>query len=125
MGALVLLWVASAAHATPADVLAARVQCEESVCSFSVTVQHADEGWKHYANAWQVLTPAGKVLATRILRHPHVNEQPFTRSLRGVKVPAGITQVRIRARDSLTGYGGREVVVSLVPKGKGSGEPGR
>jgi hypothetical protein len=110
---LLLVAVAGASHAGLADVLSASASCASSVCSFSVTVQHADEGWNHYANAWEVLLPDGSVLATRVLEHPHVAEQPFTRELRDVTVPPGITSVRIRARDSVHGYGGREVVVPL------------
>ena len=53
------------------------------------------------------------MLATRVLEHPHVEEQPFTRELRGVRVPPNVTSVRIRARDSVRGYGGREVVIPL------------
>ena len=53
------------------------------------------------------------MLATRVLEHPHVEEQPFTRELRGVRVPPNVTSVRIRARDSVHGYGGREVVIPL------------
>ena len=83
------------------------------MCSFVVTVRHDDEGWGHYANGWEVLAPDGTVLATRVLRHPHVREQPFTRELRGVAVPAGLASVRIRARDSVHGFGGREAVVPL------------
>jgi hypothetical protein len=47
------------------------------VYRFSVTVRHADEGWDHYADRWEVLTSDGTLLATRTLYHPHVNEQPF------------------------------------------------
>ena len=32
--------------------------------SFRVTLAHADKGWKHYANKWQVLDPSGKRLGT-------------------------------------------------------------
>jgi hypothetical protein len=60
-----------------------------------------------------VLTPDGKVLATRVLRHPHVEEQPFTRGLAGVHVPAEVDRVRIRAIDSVHGLGGEEVTVTL------------
>jgi hypothetical protein len=60
-----------------------------------------------------VVAPDGSVLATRILQHPHVDEQPFTREIRGVRVPAGVERVRIRARDSVHGLGGREVTLSL------------
>jgi len=110
---LLLVSVAGASQAGLADVLSASASCAASVCTFSVTVRHADEGWNHYANAWEVLLPDGSVLATRVLEHPHVEEQPFTRELRGVRVPPNVTSVRIRARDSVHGNGGREVVIPL------------
>jgi hypothetical protein len=80
---------------------------------FSVAVRHADDGWKHYADKWDVMAPDGTVLGTRILVHPHDNEQPFTRSLSGVQIPAGIDVVWLRAHDSVHGYGGVEKRVSL------------
>jgi hypothetical protein len=76
-------------------------------------VQHDDKGWDHYANQWEVLGPEGKVLGTRVLYHPHVDEQPFTRSLSGVKVPEGVSTVTLRARDSVHGYGGKELAMDL------------
>lgn len=82
-------------------------------CTFSATLRHADEGWEHYADAWEVLDPAGKVLATRVLVHPHVEEQPFTRSLSGVEIPAKVKEVTVRAHDSVHGYGGRTQTVQL------------
>jgi hypothetical protein len=106
--------VGATAQASPADVVAATADCADHVCSFAVTVRHADEGWSHYADAWEVLALDGRVLATRKLEHPHVDEQPFTRELRGVAMPADVTTVRIRAHDSVTGYGGREVTVSIA-----------
>ena len=72
---------------------------------FDVTLLHADEGWDHYADAWEVLDPDGNILATRILAHPHINEQPFTRSLTGVEIPDGLKEVIIRGRDSVHGIG--------------------
>jgi len=80
---------------------------------FAVTLRHDDAGWQHYANAWDVVAPDGAVIATRTLLHPHVAEQPFTRSLSGVAIPDDITTVEIRARDSVHGYGGQAVVVEL------------
>jgi hypothetical protein len=53
------------------------------------------------------------VLATRILHHPHVNEQPFTRSLGGVMIPADISAVTVRAHDSVHGYGGKTLTIQL------------
>lgn len=74
-----------------------------STYRFDVTLAHGDTGWDHYADRWDVLAPDGTVLGSRVLYHPHVNEQPFTRSLSGVRVPAGLRQVRVRAHDSVHG----------------------
>jgi hypothetical protein len=63
-----------------------------------------------------VLAPDGTVLGTRVLQHPHVDEQPFTRSLSGVAVPPGLVQVSIRAHDSVHGWGGKTVTLTL-PRG--------
>jgi len=95
-----------------ADILDAEVSCNGH-CRFSVTVEHADAGWDHYADKWEVLGPDGEVIAVRELAHPHVNEQPFTRSLGRVDVPAGVRRVTIRAHDSIHGYGGRELTVEV------------
>ncbi len=78
------------------------------------TLRHADTGWKHYANAWQVFDPSGKLLGERVLHHPHVNEQPFTRSTT-IVIPANVKKVTIRARDSLHGLNDNGMTV-LVPK---------
>ncbi|WP_120496025.1 hypothetical protein [Kiloniella sp. EL199] len=74
---------------------------------FNVTVRHDDTGWDHYANRWEIITEDGTILATRVLHHPHENEQPFTRSLSGVEIPKGVKKVFIRAHDSVHGYGGQ------------------
>lgn len=80
---------------------------------FDVTVSHADEGWDHYADAWEVASPSGEVLGTRELLHPHETEQPFTRSLSGVAIPEGVDRVLVRARDSVHGWG--EPVEFVLP----------
>ena len=106
--------LAASAQAGEADVIEAKArQTSPGVYSFDVTVAHADEGWDHYANAWDVLTPDGKVLGVRTLLHPHVEEQPFTRSLSGVEVPEGVTEVILRAQDSVHGHGGAEFRLTL------------
>ena len=96
------------------DVIKAKASCQNnSTCRFTVTLRHADTGWDHYADRWEVLSLEGEVLGPRILYHPHVHEQPFTRSLAGVHIPPSTKQVRIRARDSVHGYGGKEIIVDL------------
>ncbi|MES9962613.1 MAG: hypothetical protein ABW116_03680 [Candidatus Sedimenticola sp. 20ELBAFRAG] len=81
---------------------------------FDVTLLHRDEGWDHYADKWDILTPEGKLLGTRTLYHPHVNEQPFTRSLSPVNIPRGVSTVRVRAHDSRHAYGGKEAEVKIT-----------
>ncbi|MCG6894873.1 MAG: hypothetical protein LJE65_14815, partial [Desulfobacteraceae bacterium] len=109
-----LLMIATVAWAGEADVLQVKVeQTGERTYTFHVTVRHADEGWDHYANGWEVLAPDGSVLGKRILYHPHVAEQPFTRSLAGVIVPEGVTEVTVRAQDSVHGTGGKTVTVAV------------
>jgi len=79
----------------------------------SVTLKHADKGWDHYANAWQVVDEAGNLLGERILYHPHEHEQPFTRSLSQIKSPVGSTIVYVEGRDSVHGTSKSRVRVDL------------
>jgi hypothetical protein len=81
--------------------------------SFDVTLNHADTGWDHYADAWRVVDMDGNELGLRNLAHPHINEQPFTRSLSGVDIPAGINEVGIQARDNISGWGSEIKKVKL------------
>ena len=112
-GVLIAAAVTGAA-AGEADVVDARVErASDGTYTFTVTLRHADEGWNHYADAWEVVALNGKVLGKRTLYHPHVNEQPFTRSLAGVRVPANVQQVTIRAHDSVHGYGGETQVLDI------------
>ncbi len=111
-----LLPLAASAIAGEADVLAVEVTAAAEGYRFAVTVRHADAGWEHYADRFEILTPAGEILGVRTLHHPHVEEQPFTRALAGVRVPAGLASVVVRARDSVHGYGGATVEVELPPR---------
>jgi hypothetical protein len=109
-----LLLIINAASAGPADVVNVEVKSDSAQSfHFSVGVRHNDEGWDHFANKWDVVAPDGTILATRILHHPHENEQPFTRSLSGVMVPDGITAVTVQAHDSVHGYGGKIIEIEL------------
>ena len=96
-----------------ADVVSAIAERTGDSWRFTATVRHADEGWEHYADSWEVLDPNGEVLAVRVLLHPHVGEQPFTRSLGDVFIPDDVTEVTVRARDSVHGYGGATTRVKL------------
>lgn len=80
----------------------------------NVTLKHADEGWDHYADRWQVIDGEGRVLGDRILHHPHVNEQPFTRGLSRVVIPTNTHVVYIRAHDSRHGWAKQRLLVDLT-----------
>ncbi len=103
----------SVAWAGEADVVDAEAKCEDGACRFSVSVHHADTGWDHYADHWRVLTPDGGELGRRVLLHPHVDEQPFTRALEAVLIPEGLGRVIIEAHDSVHGYGGTPLELEL------------
>ncbi|MGI9642863.1 MAG: hypothetical protein ACR2N9_08770 [Acidimicrobiia bacterium] len=73
----------------------------------SATVESQETGWDKYADRWEIRDPAtGVVVGERLLAHPHVDEQPFTRSLGGVLIPAAVTTVEIAAHDSVLGFCG-------------------
>ena len=108
------LLTASSLWAGPADVIDVKIRLTASrTYAFDVTVQHADTGWEHYADQWEVVSADGTVLGTRVLYHPHVEEQPFTRSLSGVQIPAQVKQGTVRAHDKVHGWTGKSVTVDL------------
>lgn len=82
----------------------------------AVTLQHADSGWDHYADGWRVVDEQGKVLGHRTLFHPHVNEQPFTRS-DSVRIPDGVTRVFVEAHDKVHGWSPQRLAVDLDQPG--------
>ncbi len=109
-GALVTV----AAIAGEADVVDVKVRrAAPGVYDFDVTVKSADKGWNYYADAFEVLSPDGTMLGRRVLLHPHETEQPFTRELYGVRIPAGIERVTVRARHKPKGYDGKTFSVKL------------
>ncbi len=109
-----ILLMTTSVYGGQADVVEVDVtRTADGTYKFDVTVRHADKGWKHFADKWDIIAPDGTVLGTRILAHPHENEQPFTRSLAGVKIPANLKEVTVRAHDLVHGYGGKTVTVAL------------
>lgn len=114
---LVFLIANATAQANEVEIVDVKAhQGGDKTWTFAVTLKHADEGWDHYANEWQVIAPDNKILATRTLYHPHVNEQPFTRNTSGVKVPASMTSVRVIAKDTVHGLAKTAMQVNLKTK---------
>ncbi len=60
-----------------------------------------------------MLTDDGEVLGEHELTHDHADEQPFTRTLTGLRIPGGVPEVVVEGRDSVNGYGGTTVRVSV------------
>ena len=99
------LCVLNAAEAGDVKIIAADFQRNGADrWSVNVTLKHDDTGWDHYADNWRITDDEGNTIGNRVLYHPHVNEQPFTRNLGGVKVPIGITTVYIDAHDKVHGW---------------------
>ena len=73
--------------------------------SLSVTVASSDIGCGFYTDWWEVVSEDGELLARRVLLHAHVEEQPFTRSVGGLRVQPDDTVI-IRAHMNVGGYGG-------------------
>ncbi|MDH5353316.1 MAG: hypothetical protein OEY09_02630 [Gammaproteobacteria bacterium] len=109
---LLLAIVSTGLFADQVRIVDVKVRCQ-SDCTFAVTLEHADEGWEHYANQWDVVTLEGELIESRVLFHPHVDEQPFTRSLSGVAIAKGVKQVKVRAKDLKHGYSSQEFLVDL------------
>ncbi len=105
--------LASPAIADPAQILDVMASRTDAGWRFVVTVEHGDTGWDDYANGWEIRAEDGTVFGTRTLFHPHVDEQPFTRSLGNVEIPEGTETVEIFVSESLGGYGEAAYVKTL------------
>lgn len=110
---LALVLMSAPAVADPPVIDAVIAQKSGGTWRFDVTISHGDTGWNDYADGWRVLDTQGNELGMRKLAHPHVDEQPFTRSLSGVQIPDGVNEVRIQARDSVGGWGSAMKTVKL------------
>ncbi|MGC1442197.1 MAG: hypothetical protein WA888_16445 [Burkholderiaceae bacterium] len=111
--ALGLFAVAGIAQAGEADVLKAVVSSAGKQFRFDVTVRSNDKGWDYYCDRFEILSPDGQLLGTRILHHPHESEQPFTRSSDAIEIDAGIDRVVVRARMKPSGASGETVTVKV------------
>ena len=96
------------------DVVSVEVRAwGDNVFDFDVTVSSPYDTPQRYADGFRVTAPDGKALGERKLWHDHQGEQPFTRDLYGVRIPAGIRKVFVQARDQKYGYGGKRVEAAL------------
>ena len=110
---LVLLVMTNMVNAGQAEIIDAKVVRSADGWRFTVSIEHGDTGWDHYADAWRVVTEDGDLLGERTLLHPHEGEQPFTRSLDGVKIPKNVNVVYIEAHDSVHGWSAQRTKLIL------------
>mgnify|MGYP000025295265 CR=1 FL=1 len=82
----------------------------------AATLKHADSGWNHYANEWRIVDGKGHVIGKRVLAHPHVEEQPFTRRLYSLKIPVGVADIFVEASDSVNGRSPDRIKVDLTKR---------
>jgi hypothetical protein len=96
------------------DVMAAKVTPRGGGrFDFDVTISSPYDTAQRYADGFRVVGAKGEVYGERKLLHDHADEQPFTRDLHGVAVPAGVRTVIVEARDRAHGYGGRKLEIAL------------
>ena len=108
-----ILILSSTSWAGEADVVSGAITAlGDGRFRVDATVRHDDTGWDHYANRWDVLAPDGTILGSRVLAHPHENEQPFTRSLT-LEIPADVTEITLQANDSVHELGGETFTLSV------------
>lgn len=112
LAAILSLW-ATATLADAPVIEDVRAQQSGGTWRFDVTLSHPDTGWDHYADGWRIEDARGTELGFRKLLHPHVTEQPFTRSLSGVEIPSGVRTVYVRARDTAEGWADTTVKIDL------------
>lgn len=112
---LSLVLLTTSAHAEDPQVVDVRVEQQGMAWRVDVTLQHPDTGWDHYADGWEALDAEGNRLGYRELLHPHVNEQPFTRSLSNVIIPDGTREIFIRASCSVDEWASEKISVLLAP----------
>ena len=110
--AMVLATASIGARADAVSIEYVKVEMlDEGRWDIHTTLRHSDSGWEHFADAWRLVDANGLELARRTLAHPHVNEQPFTRSLRGVSI--SVEEVFVEAHDNVHGWSTDRVEINL------------
>lgn len=110
IGAFIL---ASSAFANDVEIIKVVLTKRAGTWQADVTLKHQDEGWKHYADGWRLVDSNGNEIGKRTLYHPHVNEQPFTRSLMGFYLAEKMKVIFVEAHDLKHGWSADKVKIDL------------
>ncbi len=95
------------------DVLDVELTATGDTWEVAATISSPYDTPDRYADAFRVLAPDGTVLGVRELLHDHAAEQPFTRNLGDVTIPADVTEVTVEGRDLANGWGGTTATVAV------------
>jgi hypothetical protein len=83
--------------------------------SVAVTLSSPYDTPARYADAIRVRsTDATTTYGTVKLGHDHATEQPFTRTLTGLHIPAGVSTVIVEGHDQVNGWGGGTLTVQVT-----------
>lgn len=107
------LLVTNVVFASDIEIVKVKLTKQTGTWRADVTLNHADTGWKHYADAWRLVDEKGSVIGKRTLYHPHVNEQPFTRSLYDFQIPINTKMIFVEAHDLNRGWSANKVKIDL------------
>lgn len=103
----------TSAFANDVEIVQVVLTSQSGTWRADVTLKHDDEGWKHYADAWRLVDEKGNEIGKRTLYHPHVNEQPFTRSLSGFQIPKDKKFIFVEAHDLKHGWSPNRVKIDM------------
>jgi len=110
---VISLFASNIAFASDVEIVKVVLTKQTGTWRADVTLNHADTGWKHYADAWRLVDEKGNELAKRTLYHPHVNEQPFTRSLYSFHIPVSTQIIFVEAHDFNRGWSKNKVMIDM------------
>ncbi len=118
-----LLLPAGFAAAGQAGVVSASARCDAaSLCEITATLQHDDEGWRHYADRWEVLDPAAQHVAI-FAHNPALTE--VANLLSDAEIPnvppCGLVRIRLNVErwTDVTGHCGALEGIDLTDKERG------
>lgn len=95
------------------DVVAAEVLGEDGIFSFEVTLSSPYDSADRHTDAFRVIGDDGVVYGLREMAFQHTGEQVYSRTLHGVEIPEGVTEVTIEGRDSTYGWGGEVATLAI------------
>jgi len=110
---IISLLLTTSVFANDVEIIKVVLTSQSGTWRADVTLKHADTGWDHYADAWRLVDEKGNEIGKRTLYHPHVNEQPFTRSLSGFHIAEDKKIIFVEAHDKKHGWSPNRVKIDM------------